>query len=270
MYISQPCSNRRSPFWTASFLGNSAAGSIGSEPSSVSSRCSVRIIHDIISKFGAEKTQLIQSIGFGGILHIPMIKQINLRFSTWLMSRVDELAQTLLIGDATRIQFNKHDVAKVFGIPSTGKSLFSTPASSGRDVLNSLSPESTIDIKKLRSIKQAQAIVSRVYGRPMSSHDQDEFKVAFVVFVMSTLLAPNAKHDRVFDDFTHIIKFPADIADYDWADYVFRRLLDAVSKLKSDIANSVKVPYLYGCSLFLQVIHLDAPSFKCLLSIMFL
>ena len=70
---------------------------------------------------------------------------------------------------------------------------------------------------------------------------------------MSTLLAPCAKHDCVSDDYLHTIEQPGQICSYDWAEYVIRRLLDAVLKLKADIANNVKVPYIYGCSLFLQV-----------------
>ncbi|XP_066350290.1 uncharacterized protein [Miscanthus floridulus] len=92
----------------------------------------------------------------------------------------------------------------------------------------------------------------------MSTTEQDEFKAAFVVYVMSTLLAPCAKHDRVPDDYLHTIEQPGQICSYDWDEYVIRRLLDAVLKLKADIANNVKVPYIYGCSLFLQVLYLDS------------
>lgn len=69
--------------------------------------------------------QLVRSIGFDGLLHMPLLKQINLRFSTWLMTRVDELSQTLLISDGIRINFDKDDVARVFGIPASGRSIFS-------------------------------------------------------------------------------------------------------------------------------------------------
>lgn len=100
----------------------------------------------------------------------------------------------------------------------------------------------------------------------MSLTDQDEFKAAFVVFVMSTLLAPCAKHDRVCDDYMHNIEQPGQINSYDWAEYVIRRLLEAVSKLKADIVSNVKVPYICGCSLFLQVFSLIQsyhPSASC-------
>lgn len=233
--------------------GNSPAHSTSRDPGSVSSRCSIRLIHDIISKFGPEKVELVRSIGFEGLLHLPLLKQNNLRFSTWLMSRVDELSQTLLIADGTRIHFNKADVARVFGIPASGRSIFHKPGILSVHNSTLVTLDSPINTKHLRSIKVAQGIVAKDHEGPMSTTEQDEFKAAFVVFVMSTLLAPCAKHDRVSDDYLHTIEQPGQICSYDWAEYVIRRLLDAVSKLKADIANNVKVPYIYGCSLFLQV-----------------
>ena len=53
---------------------------------------------------------------------------------------------------------------------------------------------------------------------------------AFVV----NLTRPCAKHDRVCADYMHIIVQPGQINSYDSAEYVIRRLLEAVSKLKAD------------------------------------
>lgn len=53
----------------------------------------------------------------------------------------------------------------------------------------------------------------------MSAIEEEDFRTAFVVFVMSTLLAPCAKHDRVSDDYLHAIQNPAHISSYDWAEY---------------------------------------------------
>lgn len=73
------------------------------------------------------------------------------------------------------------------------------------DCSTSLSLVGAVHVKQLLSIKAAQAIVDRNHDGPMSLAEQDEFKAAFVVFVMSTLLAPISKHDRVCDDYFHTI-----------------------------------------------------------------
>ncbi|CAD6232326.1 unnamed protein product [Miscanthus lutarioriparius] len=83
--------------------------------------CSVRLIHEVVSKFDLKKRDLVKSTGFEGILHFPCIKQINRKFGLWLMSCVDESSQTLVIGDNIGIKFSKEDVGKVIGIPCAGK-----------------------------------------------------------------------------------------------------------------------------------------------------
>ncbi|OQU78177.1 uncharacterized protein LOC8076993 isoform X1 [Sorghum bicolor] len=225
---------------------------------SVASRCSVRLIHEVVSTFGSQKKELVRAVGFQGLLYFPSLKQINLRFSAWLMSRVDESSQTILIGDGTCIHFDKDDIAKVFGIPVGGMSIVRT--GSKRSVSDGTSPESSghINLSQLRSIKAAQAILLRECDGLMSLSEQAEFKAAFVVFVMASLFAPCGKHDRVSEDYMHAIVNPGNIKSYDWADFVLRRLLSAVSKLKADLSSNVKTPYIYGCSLFLQVLYLDS------------
>jgi len=223
-----------------------------------------------VSTFGSQKKELVRAVGFQGLLYFPSLKQINLRFSAWLMSRVDESSQTILIGDGTCIHFDKDDIAKVFGIPVGGMSIVRT--GSKRSVSDGTSPESSghINLSQLRSIKAAQAILLRECDGLMSLSEQAEFKAAFVVFVMASLFAPRGKHDRVSEDYMHAIVNPGNIKSYDWADFVLRRLLSAVSKLKADLSSNVKTPYIYGCSLFLQVLLiicclLSSPAFFCII-----
>ena len=164
---------------------------------------------------------------------------------------VDELSQSLHIVDGTRIHFTKKDVARVFGIPADGKSIFSKTAKHYSGNVTSQLAAGHINVKQLRSIKAAQAIVVRDHDGPMSLINQDEFSIR--CFCNVNLTRPCAKHDRVCADYMHIIVQPGQINSYDSAEYVIRRLLEAVSKLKADLASKVKVPYIYGCSLFLQV-----------------
>nr|CAB3473327.1 unnamed protein product [Digitaria exilis] len=70
---------------------------------------------------------------------------------------------------------------------------------------------------------------------------------------MSTLLAPGAKYDCPSVDYWNAIGVPSDIDKYDWAEYVIRKLFDAVLKVKSDLKGNVKGPLITGCTLFLQL-----------------
>jgi hypothetical protein len=75
-----------------------------------STRSSIKQVYDVISAFDDKKKEVVTSIGFGGLLFFPPLRQINRRFAVWLMSRVDPLSQMLVIDSAKRIKFNKVDI----------------------------------------------------------------------------------------------------------------------------------------------------------------
>jgi len=55
--------------------------------------------------------------------------------------------------------------------------------------------------KDQHSIKVVEELVSTTYIDSMTPEKEDAFRVAFVVFVMSTLFVPGAKHDYVHVDY---------------------------------------------------------------------
>ena len=71
----------------------------------------------------------------------------------------------------------KKDVARVFGIPADGKSIFSKTAKHYSGNVTSQLAAGHINVKQLRSIKAAQAIVVRDHDGPMSLINQDEFSI---------------------------------------------------------------------------------------------
>ena len=107
------------------------------------------------------------------------------------------------------------------------------------------------------SIKASQEVLERKYGNEMTQSDQDAFKVAFVIYIMSTLLSPGSKYDYVSMDYWHALVDPASIKDFDWSEYVIKKLFQAVVKLKTELSNGNKVTNITGCSIFLQVTLLN-------------
>ena len=87
----------------------------------------------------------------------------------------------------------------------------------------------------------------------MSQKDADAFRVAFVIYIVSTLLCPGSKHGYVSVDYWNALTKPSVIKDYDWSEYVLKRLMQAVVKVKTELASSNKVTNINGCSIFLQV-----------------
>lgn len=211
------------------------------------------MLHDVVAKFNEMKIELVKSIGFGGILCFPPLRQINRRFAVWLMSRVDPRSQTIVINESMKITYTKEDVHRVFHIPCTGRSVYHKGMPNKEVTSLVLSGFLGINGKENRSIKAAQEVIERDYGNEMSVHEQNAFKVAFVIYVVSTLLSPGAKYDYASVDYWNALTNPSDIGNYDWSDYVIKRLFEAVVKVKSDLNSSVKIPSITGCTLFLQV-----------------
>jgi len=223
-----------------------------------STRSSIKQVYDVISSFTEQKRDLVRSIGFGGILLFPPLKNINRRFAVWLMSRVDPLSQTIVVNNCKRIKFNKTDVEKVFGIPCHGKVV--SDCNMPRKVIIPTVKKSYpgTDARENRSIKAAQEVVEKQCSGTMTDTEQDAFKVAFVIYLMSTLLAPGSKYDYVSLEYWGALVEPASIKDFDWCEYVLRKLLQAVVKLKNELQVGNKVSNITGCSVFLQILYLDS------------
>ena len=97
--------------------------------------------------------------------------------------------------------------------------------------------------KENKSVKVAQDILEKQYTEGMNSRDADAFRVAFVIYIMSTLLV----------DYWNALANPSIINEFDWAEYVLKRLMQAVVKVKTELSSSNKVTNVNGCSIFLQV-----------------
>lgn len=144
-----------------------------SEGSSLSSRCCVRLINEVVRKFDKTKRDIVQSTGFGGMLYFPPVKQINRKFAHWIMSCVDELSSSIVIGEHINIKFCKEDVATVFGIPCSGKSVLHSGISNREAKEKVITQYLGNAFKEHRSIRVIQNFLERSYSYPMSKEEEE-------------------------------------------------------------------------------------------------
>ena len=83
----------------------------------LTSRCSVKHVVSVIETFTDFKKWLVQEIGFGGMLSLPNIQFLKLKFSSWIMSKVDVDRHAIVISERKVLKFWPADVHKVFGVP---------------------------------------------------------------------------------------------------------------------------------------------------------
>ncbi|VAH78106.1 uncharacterized protein [Triticum aestivum] len=228
----------------------------GSAPS-VTSRISVQKVCSLVGKFNKFKRDLVEEIGFGGMLGIKMLAKLNLKFSAWLMERVDVESSTLKIDEQRVLQIQDHDVQKVFSLPCGTRSICpdtTEPSEACKEFMRA----SAYLSKGAHSLKAAEAYLLRDDINGDSSNVQiDCFKIAFVIFVVGHLLAPSTKHDYITIDFWAALNDISQIKEFNWCAYVLEHLNRAVGKLKTDIRNRNITVHLVGCHLFLQVFYLD-------------
>lgn len=228
----------------------------GSAPS-VTSRISVQKVCSLVGKFNKFKRDLVEEIGFGGMLEVKMLSKLNLKFSAWLMERVEVESSTLKLDEERVLQIQDHDVQKVFSLPCGTRSICpdtTEPSEACKEFMRA----SAYLSKGAHSLKAAEAYLLRDDINGDSSKVQiDCFKIAFVIFVVGHLLAPSTKHDYITIDFWAALNDISQIKEFNWCAYVLEHLNRAVGKLKSDIRNRNITVHLVGCHLFLQVFYLD-------------
>jgi hypothetical protein len=200
------------------------------------------------------KRSLVEEIGFGGLNRLPCISRINLKFSKWLMSRVDGPGRAIKLDDRRRIRFWTKDIAKVFGIPCGPREIHGPDSNCSETTVAFIRSALGMPEKGSLILRAAENIVTRPLNESESSNlEKDCFKMAFVIFAMGHLLAPCTKHDSTSIDYWAAIANVDRIKDFNWCQYIMHELLSASAHVQSDIENNKENTHLHGCHLFLQV-----------------
>jgi hypothetical protein len=226
----------------------------GNRDRQFTSRISVKHVVEAIEGFTEYKRWLVQEIGFGSILKLPMIQKISLKFSSWIMSKVTVHRRQICINDKKILRFWAEDMHKVFGIPFGNRDV------KGRD--GSITGESIDFIKSMlgmnlagsHSLRAAEQFLRKDIKEESSKLEKDCFQIAFVIFVMGHLLAPSTKYDYCAIDFWGAVANTENIAQFNWCEYAMQALLDGVSKFQRDMHTDSSTINMFGCHLFFQVI----------------
>lgn len=216
----------------------------------------------MVSTFSDYKKQLVRDMGFTGMLNLPCINKLNLRLSSWLLTKLDIDESSLVFSDTRRIFAHEKDVGIVFDIPCGYLDVSSADISQEQiDIIRSSCALHSRD--KMLSLKDLDVVLEKHLDDKSSRQETDRFKVAFVMFVMGHLLAPSAKHDYCSTAFWGALKDPDQIDKYNWCHYVFASVLGVATKAREEVLHRGRVLTLTGCHLFLQVSTPPPPFAYC-------
>jgi hypothetical protein len=229
-------------------------------------RSSANYVSGVMSKFDEQKKGLVNSIGFGGLLELHEMSKVNRFFSHWLVTRTNWEDGIIKTSEDVKLKMVPEDIHKIIGLPAIG-----------RDVLESSIQEEDKDSflekhmyflgRENCMINTAEAILKRPLATNISKQDADQFKIAFVVFIMGKFLAPTTNFYSGNYNFWHAVVNADEIKNYNWNGYVLSCLLDAARVVFFARFLKKEVNTIMGCPLLLQVIH---HTLKLLLSFLIL
>ncbi|XP_037455948.1 uncharacterized protein LOC119326393 isoform X2 [Triticum dicoccoides] len=234
------------------------AGNGAPSPPAVTSRISVQKFCATVARFDGFKTRLATETGLGGMLRLKPLPKLNLKFSAFLMERVNVDDRSIRIDDETSIKFSPQDVRNVFGLPCGARTLSSKPVRLSEACKEFRRAAAEIGGKGTHSLKAVEAILLKELTEASSTQVKiDCFKIAYVVFAVGHVLCPSSKYDYTSIDYWQALCNISSIAEFNWCEYVLGHLMPAVEKLKADMERGYSPIHLSGCHLFLQIFVLD-------------
>ena len=224
-----------------------------SDGSCPTSRCSTKLVFKVISSFDDFKRKIVTEMGFEGLLKFPLLNKLNLKFSVWLLSKIDEIRRMIIIDESRQYKMSPKDVKNVFGIPCSGRRVLEKISDGKQGIVYLIRKCLGMEKKDGHSLKAAQKILEKQYRNPMSQEEIKVFKTAFIIFIVGHLLAPTSKHDYGTFAYWHALENTDDLQCWNWGEFVLDALCQAATRIKNELSNGSNISYITGCTLFFQV-----------------
>lgn len=197
-------------------------------------------VQELFASFRGEKSFLIQSVGFGGLLKVPPLHPIDREFTLWLLENFDTTTNSVVLNGSTKsLPFRDLDASLVLGIPYKGE--IEPTIEKNCDV--------TLEIRKLLLIQddsgpitldKLEEILRRDHLGGMTKPEQMAFKVAAVLFSSAFWVGSwNVNIDIVVDLMKHLVH-PEKIANTNWSNYVVKSIQRAAQQVQNQLH--------FGCS----------------------
>ncbi|KAH9615295.1 hypothetical protein KSS87_022642, partial [Heliosperma pusillum] len=153
-------------------------------------RCRPSSLTAVISALSEEKKEVVRQIGIGGLLHLKLTSVPMTIFSQLLFAfRSEEYFE---FSETEKFRLTEDDICDVFGLPNGGHDL--------ELLMTGLASSSSSDGESLKSLwRERYNIISSKDPIPLSAVKNkllsigltdEDFKQTFVLFVMSSFLAP--------------------------------------------------------------------------------
>lgn len=212
-------------------------------------------VFQAVSSFDSRKRTIVESIGFGGILTMPSFTNDNSHFSVWLLRRMKWYKGSITIGDNFSITLSAEHIGKISGLPYSGSDISDSSLETVSEKLSFRKSKLAFLGSGIGIVEAAEKYVQAELPTLLSKQHSDQFKTAFVIFVMGRFLAPSTDNPDGNTNFWGALHNPDEIGSYNWGAYVLSNILDAARLLNWVIPYKKPLYSVAGCPLILQVQH---------------
>lgn len=202
-------------------------------------RCSPGRLVNVMKRFTPDQKEAVKSMGFGSLLDLKC-RTLRRSLCLWLLERFNTIRRSLEIC-GKRIPLSARDVELVMGLPSSGK-----------DIVNSGPDDLVADLRLKYNASNRGISVRFLEERLGEPEAGDDFKRAFLLYVLGTLLCPTARLD-VSPSFLHFLTDMDSIHEYNWAKFLLDKLVREVARFRQGKQRAVG-----GCLLFLQLFYYES------------
>ncbi|KAK9741368.1 hypothetical protein RND81_03G100500 [Saponaria officinalis] len=214
---------------------------------------STTLVH-IINNLTVDQKQAVKKIGFGGLLEIK-VTEFPKGILKWVIQAFNHNSFLFKASTTKEFILSKDDIHDFFMLPREGRRLEFTPI--GRSKAAVEEPLKEEWRKRFRLGGTTEMIkISQLSQRIKDTVDSgDEFKRLFVLYTMSTFLAPTSNHNLDFK-LLNAVQDVAEIRNFNWCQYIFDELVKAVADFKGGCK------FFCGCTIFLVLAYLHRIEFR--------
>jgi hypothetical protein len=141
----------------------------------------------------------------------------------------------------------------VLGIPCVGVEV-DKESTVQPGVMQAIRHKLSLDISKDSiTLPFLEEIVTRDYGPVMSHKEEEAFKIAFVLYTMTTLLSAEGLHPGIRLCLLNYLVDTSNIRKVNWAGYVLQVIKEAALSVQHELSSGNLKFVVSGCMLALQV-----------------
>ncbi|KAH9617683.1 hypothetical protein KSS87_017190 [Heliosperma pusillum] len=196
-------------------------------PSDFTKRRRPSSLTTVIAALSEEKKEAVRQIGFGGLLHLKLTSFSMTMFSQLLFAF--RSVEYFEVSETEKFRLTEDDICDVFGLPNGGHDLellvtgLASSSSSDGESLNSLWRE-RYNIISSKDPISLSAVKTKLLSNGLTD---EEFKQTFVLFAMSSFLAP-ASGAVVDLRLLSAVEDVSRIHQLNWCKYVLEELVIGV------------------------------------------